>query len=153
MICLKADGKQVTLTWSWYWKYLRRATVTSTAIVPSHQHSTLPSDGSAMHHLSDYPSFRRDSESRTAPRDAWSPARNRRSISAFQSWRRTPAKLSTHISWPLPSCLDRGSQSYLYRTNVQVANTCPACRASFNQVDISDTIEGNLPASVAGDWQ
>jgi hypothetical protein len=27
----------------------------------------------------------------------------------------------------------------------QVANTCPACRSNFNQVDISDTIEGNFP--------
>jgi hypothetical protein len=28
---------------------------------------------------------------------------------------------------------------------VKVANTCPACRANFNQVDISDSIEGNYP--------
>ena len=27
-------------------------------------------------------------------------------------------------------------------TDLKVANTCPACRANFNQVDISDTIEG-----------
>lgn len=26
--------------------------------------------------------------------------------------------------------------------NFKVANTCPACRANFNQVDISDTLEG-----------
>jgi hypothetical protein len=38
----------------------------------------------------------------------------------------------------------------LPHAELKIANTCPACRSNFNQVDISDTMEGTVPLASKG---